>query len=963
MTANQLKEHLKKELSRGIDHCFRAFEGKLRPDCKLIEDLALLQMRYKQVNKDRNLGGINYADDVEPVRTQIFQGLQTLIFDISPADLLETAPDDLLANWPLPDNLDFPDVPFLGFHRFQTHHARVFYGRKKDIRTVLDLLEAHPDKILLLNGPTGAGKSSLIEAGLLPRLHHRGWAVEVLRRNRERGLVRDMHTGRNALQATGAPYKLLLLDQVEEMFTNPNEALPFESREWAEALQEAWYSPDGFGCRLLISFRKEYLSDIIKLMEDVCELPFKSLYIEPPSHFGVREAVAGDAERNTQYGLTIYEHLPQLIARNLCPQPEHRPNDPGVISPGTAPLLQMTLRKMWDLACNGQPRPSVPFDQRLYEQVSKRNLSEMLDQQLLELEQHFSPDPAAPAPPMGKQSHQALHTAVQNGLALDVLRQFITKELTATTKSVAKLETEYYRHVPDFRRLIKALKDLFLLGEEAEEQQTRTRLTHDALAPLINQRCETSDKAAQLAWYLVNVKSRHVAPTEGADFSEVDLAIIEAGRPYMESIPDAIDRRIQASNALVEARRAELRDKNARMFDTVAAEVVARLARCEHLAALDALKNAVLNGEVPSAHKQERLQHAICETAFFFSQTGKHTSQTLEALQLLTHLPQTASLTTALEQTIHNGHTDAHAVKQLLLLVDEDWYTQTLIPRYFPVLIHVPEGAFTMGSEDGYADEKPTHAVTLNAFRLGETPVTFYQFSLYCAAEGRNIASFRPSWGIHGESPAVNISWYDAVEYAIWLSSQMGLNPYYRIDKQQKDPHNKSDTDYRKWLVETMPHANGFRLPTEAEWEYAARGGASGQADAFPYAGSKEINEVGWFWQNSGDAWIDGEDRDWDMERINQNNGRTHPVRDKNPNQLFLYDMSGNVWEWCADWFGDYPEEPVNDPTGPEGGSTRVLRGGSWINRAGLCRVSYRNYSDPGARSYNVGFRVAASPQ
>ncbi|MFZ4633178.1 MAG: hypothetical protein ACOYNO_03120, partial [Saprospiraceae bacterium] len=111
MTANQLKEHLKKELSRGIDHCFRAFEGKLRPDCKLIEDLALLQMRYKQVNKDRNLGGINYADDVEPVRTQIFQGLQTLIFDISPADLVETAPDDLLANWPLPDNLDFPDVP------------------------------------------------------------------------------------------------------------------------------------------------------------------------------------------------------------------------------------------------------------------------------------------------------------------------------------------------------------------------------------------------------------------------------------------------------------------------------------------------------------------------------------------------------------------------------------------------------------------------------------------------------------------------------------------------------------------------------------------------------------------------------------------------------------------------------------------------------------------------------------
>jgi|GEM_PF-1045450 len=173
MTANQLKENLNKELSRGIDHCFKAFKGKLRPDCSLNQRLARLQMRYRQVNEEKQSGAIVFTD-FEQVRNQVIEGLQTLISDIAPTDLIETPPDDLLADWPLPDQLSFPDVPFLGFHRFQAHHARVFYGRKKDIRKVLDLLEADPDKILLLNGPTGAGKSSLIEAGLLPRLRHQG---------------------------------------------------------------------------------------------------------------------------------------------------------------------------------------------------------------------------------------------------------------------------------------------------------------------------------------------------------------------------------------------------------------------------------------------------------------------------------------------------------------------------------------------------------------------------------------------------------------------------------------------------------------------------------------------------------------------------------------------------------------------------------------------------------------------
>ena len=191
--------------------------------------------------------------------------------------------------------------------------------------------------------------------------------------------------------------------------------------------------------------------------------------------------------------------------------------------------------------------------------------------------------------------------------------------------------------------------------------------------------------------------------------------------------------------------------------------------------------------------------------------------------------------------------------------------------------------------------------------------------------------------------PVEQVSWYDSVEFCNRLSERQGLEPVYLIDKNIKDPHNKSEYDKIKWHVSWNLRANGFRLPTEAEWEYAARGGKyTGKTE---YTGSGVLKEVGWFGQFLGDE--------------KNTHGQTEIYGLRIPNELGIYDMSGNVWEWCWDWRYAYPSGSLKDPRGPESGSLRVLRGGSWINNAVFCRVANRLIHSRGYRGRDDGLRLA----
>jgi formylglycine-generating enzyme required for sulfatase activity len=223
---------------------------------------------------------------------------------------------------------------------------------------------------------------------------------------------------------------------------------------------------------------------------------------------------------------------------------------------------------------------------------------------------------------------------------------------------------------------------------------------------------------------------------------------------------------------------------------------------------------------------------------------------------------------------------------------------------------------FWMGSEEGvgYDGERPRHEVSLRSFGIGEYLVTQ---GLWHAVMGSN-----PSFFAGARRPVEQVTWFDAVRFCNLLSEKMGLEPPYTIGA---GVHPEVTCDWRR---------GGFRLPTEAEWECAAKGGGETQ-----FAGSEVLDEFGWYGGNSG--------------------GQTHDVGQKRANAYGLFDASGNLWEWCWDWYAAYSGGPAHDPRGPTAGSGRVRRGGCWVNAAALARVARRLFAAPALCSNSIGFRLA----
>lgn len=219
-------------------------------------------------------------------------------------------------------------------------------------------------------------------------------------------------------------------------------------------------------------------------------------------------------------------------------------------------------------------------------------------------------------------------------------------------------------------------------------------------------------------------------------------------------------------------------------------------------------------------------------------------------------------------------------------------------------MVLVEGGTFTMGctpeqSKYCIIDEQPAHQVKLSSFYISKFEVTQEQYE---AVMDSNPSTFENC----PRCPVETISWSDARAFINKLNTQTGKN---------------------------------YRLPTEAEWEYAARGG--NKSKGYVFSGSNDVDEVAWLNDNS--------------ER------KTHPVGLKKPNELGLYDMSGNVWEWCHDYYGPqyYKNSPLENPKGEITGQYRILRGGSWFHGVRDCRVSIRGYKEPTSGGYRRGFRLA----
>jgi formylglycine-generating enzyme required for sulfatase activity len=257
--------------------------------------------------------------------------------------------------------------------------------------------------------------------------------------------------------------------------------------------------------------------------------------------------------------------------------------------------------------------------------------------------------------------------------------------------------------------------------------------------------------------------------------------------------------------------------------------------------------------------------------------------------------------------------------------------------------VRIKGGTFMMGSpidEPERYDNEVQHQVTVSAFYMGKYEVTQKE---YQEVMGTNPSDFK------GDNlPVENVSWYDAVEYCNKRSQKEGLTLAYTINKDQTDPNNKSEDDDIKWTVTLNKNANGYRLPTEAEWEYACRAGTTTPFSTGNNITTDQANYGGVFPYNNNAKGIYREE--------------TTPVGSFVPNPWGLYDMHGNVWEWCWDWYGDYSSGSQTDPVGAVTGTFRVLRGGSWIFDGKGLRSAHRSYNFPSSCWYNgLGCRLVRS--
>lgn len=250
-----------------------------------------------------------------------------------------------------------------------------------------------------------------------------------------------------------------------------------------------------------------------------------------------------------------------------------------------------------------------------------------------------------------------------------------------------------------------------------------------------------------------------------------------------------------------------------------------------------------------------------------------------------------------------------------------------LITAQRPEMVEVQGGTFTMGNASSASiDEKPEHQVTLNTFYMSKYEVTYDDFDLFCNATG--YPKPRDGGFGRGTLPVMNVSWEGAIKYCNWMSRRFNLDKVYDITIDS----NGMKINSIDW------NADGYRLPTEAEWEFAARGGTLGGINS-------SIEQIAWFDDNS--------------------DGKPHPVGELEPNNLGIYDIQGNAWEWCWDFYSKeyYADSPSDNPYGPNTGGNKVYRGGNFSAPVDYLSVNKRYSLSPKLNDGMIGFRLVRSQQ
>ncbi len=735
---------------------------------------------------------------------------------------------DPLADYPLPDDVPDPRehhaAPYLGLRYFDETAARLFFGRTRELLEFFSLVENPGIRLISLFGHSGVGKSSFLAAGVLPRLRAVG-SPHYVRRDKTaaRGLASQLDALRERPKTPGkAP--VYILDQAEEMFTDP---LPDEQEAFVQRLRAAL--KDEPNASIVLGFRSDYQLDLFDLLDRV-DCRQESLPLRPLGQLALVEAIEGvwrDPNLKKRYHLDLEKGFAEYVARTLMHEE----------SGGAAAILQNRLLKLYEQA--RVARTPADLLARLtiakYDELRSNTAAEkeLLDFQIQRLRAEEG-------------------VKADDKILLEMLNQFVVDKATASALPKSAL-------LEATSDLYSALHHVSLLTDIPESQAVR--LSHDLLAPVIRAR-------------------------------------------YNQLLLD-------------EKEQVELENLKLRL-----PEIRKYLVNLEYEDALEELKYIGQRNIIP-----DEVWPVAFELAFVYLQAGHQTPGTFALLECVNQYDFAGNLRPPIPDNIFPDGHECTALLDYLRRCEPALFIQ-MERRYFPTMIHIEGGTFEMGDvlDDGELSksEFPIHIVNLSAFYLAETPLTWYQYGLYCLSEGIEIPPDN-NFG-RGSLPVINVNWDDATAYAFWLA------------RHTKQP---------------------YRLPTEAEWEYAARECGklvrfgNGKLIADPSEINFDASQASKLTMQKESHYVDGVYR-----------AKTTATRFFPPNALGLYDMSGNVFEWVEDdWHDNYEGAPWDGSAWIENprSSFRVSRGGSWYGMPQNCRATRRFLWATINRENTLGIRIAST--
>ncbi|EON74872.1 hypothetical protein ADIS_4667 [Lunatimonas lonarensis] len=485
----------------------------------------------------------NLPDSINGISDPNAITLRNLEFERDILPLVGQIAKDLDLENPLKDHpykdgkYRLPAIPFKGLEYFEEKDVRVFFGRGIEIRRLINFLVNSEVQILLFFGYSGVGKSSLLFAGLKPRLENKEWKVLYFRRDKDKDAFKEVLANTQSVEGN----QLVILDQFEEIFTDPreNEQSEIEKRELIGLVSELVKNEQ---TKVMISFRKEYLAEIKKLFK---EQVLEEEFLEPLNSKGILEAIEGitlSTEYTDTYALSYEENekgekLSHLIGQTIL----------GDSTGNKAPLLQLLLRKMWDKV----PQKPRRFTFQLFEEVKSQSLKEFVSEQLKSLAIEFQEES-------------------DSGLVLELLFYFTTVRGTSAQHPFEKLGMEFPK--PRLRQVLEELKSLYILIEidSTEPSKTIYRLGHDSLAPIVREMHDLSNLSGQKASRLLNSKKREIEDGESVEFSKTDIKTLEVGKLGMRAWTELEEKVFKENQERVSKEEKELEEKNIELSNRLA---------------------------------------------------------------------------------------------------------------------------------------------------------------------------------------------------------------------------------------------------------------------------------------------------------------------------------------------------------------------------------------------------------